>query len=148
MSMETSEMIFTALGILFVLLAAYGALKLNRRNFLMGIFLFSLLPVVGEFVAYQATGDWGMLATMMAFIGLAIATLPNKVHYGSENAAATAIARKIGLAIIVVNLMQAYIILGIRTDVPDQYAYMHVVIALIVIYVVVKSNSGKGFEWS
>ena len=146
--METGEIIFSALGTLFVLLALFGAIKLNRRNFLLGIFLFSLLPIIGEFMAYRAAGEWGMLATMMAFIGIAIVTIPNKVQYGSENVAATAIARKIGLAIIVVNLFQAYMILGVRGDVPSQYGYMHIVLALAVIYVVIKSNSSEGYNWS
>ena len=146
--METAEIIFSALGVLFILLAAFGALKLNRRNFLLGIFLFSLLPIIGEYQAYSAVGEWGMLATMMAFLGIAIVTFPNKTQYGSDNVAATAIAKKIGLAIIAVNLFQAYIILGVRDDVPSQYGYMHIVLAVIVIYVVIKSNSDKGFSWN
>ena len=146
--METGEMIFSALGTIFVLLALFGAIKLNRRNFLLGIFLFSLLPIIGEFMAYREAGDWGMLATMMAFIGIAIVTIPNKIQYGSEIVAASAIARKIGLAIIVVNLFQAYMILSIRDDVPSQYGYMHIVLAAAVIYVVIKSNSSQGYNWS
>ena len=146
--METGEMIFSALGSIFVLLALFGAIKLNRRNFLMGIFLFSLLPIIGEYMAYREAGEWGMLATMMAFIGIAIVTIPNKVQYGSENVAASAIARKIGLAIIVVNLFQAYMILSVRDDVPSQYGYMHIVLAIAVIYVVIKSNSSQGYNWS
>ncbi len=145
--METSEIIFSALGTLFVLLTVFGALKLNRKNFLLGIFLFSLLPIFGEYMAYRDAGEWGMLATMMAFLGIAIVTFPNKTQYGSENVAATAIARKVGLAIIVVNAFQAYMILGVRDDVPSQYGYMHIVLAAAVIYVVIKSNSGKGFNW-
>lgn len=146
--METSELIFTGLGALFVLLAAYGVLKLNRRNFLLGIFLWSLLPVVGEFQAYMDTGEWGMLATMMAFIGMAIVTAPTKVPlYGSDNAAATAIARKIGVAIIAVNVFQGYIILSVRDDVAAQYGYYHFAIALIVIWAVLKTNSDQGFKW-
>ena len=145
--METSEIIFSALGTLFVLLTVFGALKLNRKNFLLGIFLFSLLPILGEYMAYRDAGEWGMLATMMAFLGIAIVTFPNKTQYGSENVAATAIARKVGLAIIVVNAFQAYMILGVRGDVPSQYGYMHIVLAAAVIYVVIKSNSDKGFSW-
>ncbi|MFZ9003795.1 MAG: hypothetical protein ACO20F_04925 [Robiginitalea sp.] len=145
--MGTTEIIFSALGTLFVLLAAFGALKLNRRNFLLGIFLFSLLPIIGEYVAYTDTGEWGMLATMMAFLGMAIVTIPVKAQYGSENVAATAIARKIGLAIIAVNAFQGYVILSVRDDVPSQYGYMHIALAIVVIYVVIKSNSDKGFSW-
>ncbi len=145
--METAEMIFSALGTLFVLLTIFGALKLNRRNFLLGIFLFSLLPILGEYMGFRATGEWGMLATMMAFLAIAIVTIPNKVQYGSDNVAATAIARKIGLAIIVVNVFQGYMILGVRDDVPSQYGYMHFVLALAVVYVTIKSSSGNGFDW-
>lgn len=146
--METTDIIFSGLGVLFILLSAFGALKLNRRNFLLGIFLFSLLPIIGEYQAYTAAGEWGMLATIMAFLGIAIVTIPVKAQYGSENIAATAIARKIGLAIIAVNLFQSYIILSVRDDVPTQYGYMHIALSLVVIYVVIKSNSGKGFSWN
>ncbi|MDH3698817.1 MAG: hypothetical protein OER83_07150 [Flavobacteriaceae bacterium] len=146
--METTELIFSSLGVLFILLSAFGALKQNRRNFLLGIFLFSLLPIIGEYQAYMQAGEWGMLVTMLAFLGIAIISFPNKVNYGSDNVAAMALARKIGLAIIVVNLFQAYIILGVRDDVPSQYGYMHIVLAAVVIYTVVKSKSAKGFSWN
>lgn len=145
--METRELVFTILGAVFVLWSAYGALKMNRRNFLMGIFLFSLLPIVGEYLAYAENGAWGHLATMLAFLGVAIVALPIKAQYGSDNVAATAIARKVGVAIISLNLFQAYIILSVRDDVPSQFGYFHIALAAIVIFTVAKTNSKQGFTW-
>ena len=80
----------------------------------------------------------------MAFLAQVIITLPVKVMYGPENIAATKIAQKIGLAIIVTNLFQAYIILGLNLEVPSQYGYFHIVIALIVIYSIIRSRSVEG----
>ncbi len=145
--METSDLIFTISGTLAVLLCAFGALKQNRNNFLLGIVLFSLLPIIGEYMAYSATNNWGNLITMITFVGIAIVALPNKASYGADNLAATAIARKIGLMILVINLFQAYIILQVREDVAAHYGYMHVAIALLMIYVIIRSKTSSDFSW-
>ena len=115
---------------------------MNRRNLLLGTFLYSLLPVIGESNQFHATGDYGNLITAVAFLCAAIITFPNRITYSSENQAAVKLAQKIGLSVIVLNVLQGYVIMKVRTDVPIQFAYAHLTLALIFVYVIIKSKSG------
>ena len=139
--MDALTIFFTVGSTITIAIAAYGAIKMNRRNLLLGTFLYSLLPVLGESNQFHLTGDYGNLITAAAFLCAAIVSFPNKISYTSENQAAVKLAQKIGLSIMILNILQGYIILQIRTDVPDLYGYAHFVLALIFIYMIVKSRS-------
>ena len=140
--MDALTLFFHGASVVTILIAAFGALKMNRRNLLLGTFLYSLLPVIGESNQFHATGDYGNLITAVAFLCAAIITFPNRITYSSENQAAVKLAQKIGLSVIVLNVIQGYVIMKVRTDVPIQYAYAHLSLALIFVYVIIKSKSG------
>lgn len=140
--MDALTLFFNGASVVTILIAAIGALKMNRRNLLLGTFLYSLLPVIGESNQFHATGDYGNLITAVAFLCAAIITFPNRITYSSENQAAVKLAQKIGLSVIVLNVLQGYVIMKVRTDVPIQYAYAHLTLALIFVYVIIKSKSG------
>ena len=140
--MDALTLFFNGASVVTILIAAFGALKMNRRNLLLGTFLYSLLPVIGESNQFHATGDYGNLITAVAFLCAAIITFPNRITYSSENQAAVKLAQKIGLSVIVLNVLQGYVIMKFRTDVPIQYAYAHLTLALIFVYVIIKSKSG------
>jgi peptidoglycan/LPS O-acetylase OafA/YrhL len=140
--MDALTLFFNGASVVTILIAAFGALKMNRRNLLLGTFLYSLLPVIGESNQFHATGDYGNLITAVAFLCAAIITFPNRITYSSENQAAVKLAQKIGLSVIVLNVLQGYVIMKVRTDVPIQYAYAHLTLALIFVYVIIKSKSG------
>ena len=140
--MDALTLFFNGASVVTILIAAFGALKMNRRNLLLGTFLYSLLPVIGESNQFHATGDYGNLITAVAFLCAAIITFPNRITYSSENQAAVKLAQKIGLSVIVLNVLQGYVIMKVRTDVPIQFAYAHLSLALIFVYVIIKSKSG------
>ena len=139
--MDALTIFFTVGSIVTIAIAAYGAIKMNRRNLLLGTFLYSLLPVLGESNQFHLTGDYGNLITAAAFLCAAIVSFPSKISYTLENQAAVKLAQKIGLSIMILNILQGYIILQLRTDVPDLYGYAHFTLALIFIYMIVKSRS-------
>jgi len=139
--MDTLSIFFTVSSIVTISIAAYGAIKMNRRNLLLGTFLYSLLPVIGESNQFHLTGDYGNLITAVAFLCAAILSFPSKISYDSKNIAAVHLARKIALSIIVLNSLQGYIILQWRTDVPVQYGYAHLALVLIFVYMLVKSRT-------
>ena len=140
--MDALTLFFNGASVVTILIAAFGALKMNRRNLLLGTFLYFLLPVIGESNQFHATGDYGNLITAVAFLCAAIITFPNRITYSSENQAAVKLAQKIGLSVIVLNVLQGYVIMKVRTDVPIQFAYAHLTLALIFVYVIIKSKSG------
>ena len=141
-----SDILFTAAGIAFILMSLYGSIKLKRTPFLLGICLFSFLPIIGESIAYSADQSLVHLTIIMAFIAQAILTIPTKPNYGSDNLAATAIAKKIGLAILITNAFQAYLILFFDLGVPALYGYFHIAISLILLYTIIKSVTEKS-QW-
>src|SRR6056300_326106 len=139
--MDALTLFFNGASVVTILIAAFGALKMNRRNLLLGTFLYSLLPVIGESNQFHATGDYGNLITAVAFLCAAIITFPSKITYDSKNITAVHLARKIALSIIVLNTLQGYIVLQLRTDVPAQYGYAHLALALIFVYMFIKSKN-------
>ena len=92
--MDALSIFFTVSSIVTIAIAAYGAIKMNRRNLLLGTFLFSLLPVMGESNQFHLTGDYGNLITATAFLCAAIISFPSKINYDSKNIAAVHLARK------------------------------------------------------
>ena len=79
--MDALSIFFTVSSIVTIAIAAYGAIKMNRRNLLLGTFLFSLLPVMGESNQFHLTGDYGNLITATAFLCAAIISFPSKINY-------------------------------------------------------------------
>jgi len=139
--MDALSLFFTVSSIVTIAIAAYGAIKMNRKNLILGTFLYSLLPVIGESNQFHLTGDYGNLITAVAFLCAAIISFPSKISYDSKNTTAVHLARKIGLSIIVLNILQGYIVLQLRTDVPAQYGYAHLALALIFVYMIIKSKN-------
>ena len=60
--------------------------------------LWSIIPVVGEGMAYANDSDPAHLGLMALFFCLVILTFPTNNAYNSQNIAATALAKKIGLS--------------------------------------------------
>jgi hypothetical protein len=139
--MDALTIFFTIGSIVSIAIATYGAIKMNRRNLLLGTFLYSLLPVLGESIQFHLTGDYGNLITVAAFLCAAILSFPNKISYSLENQVAVKLARKIGLSIMILNILQGYIVLQLRTDVPNFYGYAHLALAMIFMYMIMKSRS-------
>ena len=87
------------------------------------------------------------LIQVMAFGIIAIITFPVKIQYGSDNVAATMIARKNALAVIFAFLFNAVLILNLYDDFPARAGYFNIAMALIVMYVAVRSKMQKDFSW-
>ena len=145
--MDLQTIAFTTFSVLFIAIAAAGALKQQRKLFLTGIFLWSLIPVIGEGAKYSQDHDLSHLLVMALFFALAILTAPSKLSYNSENLAATHLAKKIGAAVIFVNLFQAFNILANDVGVPDLFGYFHIVAAVVVIYPVYMSLTNSNSGW-
>jgi hypothetical protein len=146
---STMNLIFTIVGAALTLLTVYGVLKLDRKLFLSGICYFSFLPIIGESMAYNADKDKGVahIVVILVFIAQFILALPNKNVYGPDNSAAVKLATKIALAILVFNIGGVIYIFCFNTGVPVQFGYYHAVIALAVLYLIIKRVGSKGATW-
>ena len=135
---STINLIFTIVGAALVLLSAYGALKSYRRPFMSGFCLFSILPIIGESMAYNADKASVHIIVIFIFIVQFIIQFPDKNFYGRENSVAVALATKIGLAVLVINLGGVLYIFHLNSGVPVQFGYYHLAFALIMIYVMIR----------
>ncbi|MDB5124527.1 MAG: hypothetical protein JWP94_2656 [Mucilaginibacter sp.] len=144
---STTELIFTVAGAVLTLLTVYGALKLDRKLFLYGVCLFSILPIIGESMAYNADKAPIHITVIFIFLAQFVLAFPNTIVYGQENAAATKLSTKIALAILLFNIGGAVFILCLTTAVPAQFGYYHIVIALAVAYLMFKRISTSGAAW-
>lgn len=94
----------------FILIAAYGALKQKKEILLFGVCFFSTMPIIGELLAYAEDDNLLHLVIVMVFLVQVAITLPINVKYDVDNPAAVALSQKIGVAIVVANLCQGYLI--------------------------------------
>jgi len=140
----TVELIFTVLGAALTLLTLYGAATLSRKLFLSGVCYFSILPIIGESMRYG--DDKATIHVMVAVLYLVqlILTFPNAIVYGPENTAAVKITSKNALAVLVINVAGAAFILCLNAGVPMQFGYYHLVIALAVLYLIIRKVSSNG----
>jgi hypothetical protein len=140
----TVMLIFTILGAALTLLTLYGAATLSRKLFLSGICYFSILPLIGESMAYS--NDKATVHVMVAFLFLIqfVLALPNAIVYGQENAAAIKLSSKIAVALLLINVAGAVFILCLKATVPVQFGYYHVIISLAVLYLIIRRLSSNG----
>ena len=137
------EVIVNIFGSIFILLTAYGAIKQKRDIFLFGICFFSIGSVISELIAYAQDDNVLHLFIIIIFLGQVIVTLPINTRFDDKNKAATALSNRIGCAILVINLFQGALILNNYIDVPYQFGFMHLVIALIMLYTVLRSGKDE-----
>ena len=130
-------------GSIFILVAAYGAIKRIRDLFLFGICFFGAGLIIKEGIDYAQDNNIVHLFVIMVFLGQVILTLPINTSFDEKNKAAIALSNRIGCAILVINLFQGYLILSKSLDLPHQFGFMHLVIALIMLYTVLRSGKEK-----
>ncbi len=139
----TMTMIFTVVGGALVLLSLYGAAKMNRKLFLSGFCFYSVLPVIGEGMAYNADNAAVHIAVIFLFLVQFALMFPDNNPYGPEDNAATNLATKIGIGVLLINLGSVLFILVLKAAIPVQYGYYHAAFALIMLFVLFKRFSSK-----
>ena len=122
----------------FILIAAYGALKQKSELLLFGVCFFGTLPIIGEGIAYAKDDNMLHLVIVMMFFVQVIITLPTNLRYGDKNKAVEVLNKKIGFAVLAINLFQGYLILSEVLDVPSQFGYVHFTFSLIMLYSVIR----------
>ena len=131
-------MTFTIVGGALVLLSLYGAVKLNRRLFLSGYCLYSILPVIGESLGYNADKAPAHVLMIFMFVAQFLLQFPDGNIYSRDNSIAVTLATKIGLGVILINAGAAVYVLCLSTGLPATFGYYHIAFIAIMIYVMIK----------
>ena len=143
---QTINWIFTIAGAALVLLTVYGALKSDRKLFLSGLFYFSFLPLIGESMAYCANKASVHVIVIFVFLVQLVLALPNNISYGPDNVAATKLAAKVALAFLIINIGGVVYIFWLNSGVPVQFGYYHAVLALALLYLIIKRTGGASWN--
>ncbi|MEO6849211.1 MAG: hypothetical protein ABI203_01275 [Mucilaginibacter sp.] len=143
----TVELIFTIVGGALVLLTIYGAVTLHRKLFLSGICFFSILPLIGESMAYNTDKGSVHIVVIFVFLIQAVLALPSNITYTSDNVAAGKLTSKIALSMLLINVGGIVYVFFLKAAVPAQFGYYHVGIALAILYVMMKRMSGP-WAWA
>ena len=143
----TLEIVGTFWAIALISIAGYGALTRQRRWFTLGICLFSTIPIIAEALAYAQDDNLEHLAFVIVFLVQVIITLPINIRYSTDSESSMALTQKISFAIFVTELSTGYLILSTELGVPHQFGYLHLVVALIMLYTVVRSIAQKEIHW-
>jgi hypothetical protein len=141
---STVELIFSIAGGALVLLALYGAVTLNRKLFLSGLCFFSLLPIIGESMAYNTDKAPIHIIVLFVFVVQLVLAAPTNITYGADNVAASKLTGKIALALLVINVVGAVFILCLKAQVPVQFGYYHIGLSLAILYVMAKRMTATG----
>jgi hypothetical protein len=145
--MDVILIIFSAFGGVMVLLSLYGAVTSKRRFYLSGLCFYQIIPIIVSWSAYKADKVPAEILVMSLAIIQLILSIPDKALYGRDNAAASSLAGKIGIATVVINAVGAVFGLCLTTGTPIQFPCFHIAFALIAIFVIVKGFGSKTSAW-
>jgi len=145
---STVALIFTVAGALLLLLSAYGAVTRNRKAFISGFCFYSLLPVIGESMAYRSDKAPVHLLMVFLFLVQLVLEIPDNNMYGRDNTAATSLATKMGLALLVINVGAALYVFGLNSGVPVQFGYYHIGFIICVLFVMARRFTSSTVAWA
>ena len=144
---QTTLWIFSIAGGALTLLCLYGAFKANRKLFLSGLCFFSILPIIGESMAYSADKASVHVIVVLVYLTQFILAFPSNIEFGPENTAAGKLTGKIGLALLLFNIGGAVYIFCLHAGVPHRFGCLHIVLALTVLYILIKKATTSGPLW-
>jgi len=139
--------IFTIAGSALTLLCLYGVFKADRRLFLSGLCYFSILPIIGESMGYNADKASVHIIVVLVFIAQMVLTFPSKIEFGADNTAAMKLTGKIALALLIFNIGGIIYIFCLHAGVPRRFGCFHIAQSLAILYIIFKRMSGNGPVW-
>ena len=140
---STVKLVFSIIAAAAVLLNLYGAFTANRKLFLSGLSLFSILPIIGETMGLIQEGTPVHLAVMGLYIVQLILAFPIAMDTTNETGNVSKLITKIALSMLIINIGGAIYILCFNAGVPHRFGYCHIVIALSILYVMIRRMGGK-----
>jgi len=130
------EIFSTMAGVVFLTITTYGVLTENKSLLALGICLFSIIPIAGEIYLYSLSSKPIHLIFLLIFLSQLIISLPTK----SNPKVAFGLSKKASFAILIINFSHGCLILSVLFDVPLQFGFMHLILALTMLYAVLKNN--------
>ena len=139
---ETTLLILGLIAGAVTLISVYGAIKKDRKFFLLGLFLYSFLVVPNELMGYFDTGEMIHLMTAGLWAIQFVITFPVKASYDSSNKVAYMFVKKMLLSIIIINLCGISLAFSVET-LPDYFAFYHGIFCALSTMLIVKFHQGE-----
>ena len=146
--MDLMVTIFGILGLILCGLTIYGTIKLKRRYFLFGLYLYSLLPIIGESMFYLKDYDLAHLLIILIFVVQLILASPFTNPYDSFSSAQSKfLTAKIGSALFIINISLMILIVISKLELPLIFAFYHLIFAVCIQILLYKRKILKGINW-
>jgi len=139
---ETTLLILGTIAGVVTSISIYGVIKKERKFFLLGLFLYSLLVVPNELMAYFYSGNMVHLMTAGLWTVQFVIAFPVKASYNSTNTAAYMLVKKMLLSIIVINLCGISLTYNVDA-LPDFFALYHGIFCALSTLLVIKFHRGE-----
>jgi hypothetical protein len=139
---ETTLLILGTIAGVVTSISIYGVIKKERKFFLLGLFLYSLLVVPNELMAYFDSGNMVHLMTAGLWTVQFVIAFPVKASYNSTNTAAYMLVKKMLLSIIVINLCGISLTYNVDA-LPDFFALYHGIFCALSTLLVIKFHRGE-----
>ena len=134
--LPTFEIFGSIAGVSFLTVISYGALTENKKLLSLGVCLFSIIPITGEVYLYLLSDHSIHLFFLLIFLIQMMVSLP----INSSSKPTIYLSKKVRLAILVFNLLHGFLILSVLFNIPLQFGFMHLVVALTMLYTIVKTT--------
>ena len=139
---ETKLLILSLIAGAVTLISVYGAIKKDRKFFLLGLFLYSFIVVPNELMGYFETGEMVHLMTAGLWAIQFVIAFPVKASYDSSNKAAYMLVKKMLLSIIVINLCGISLAFNVEA-LPNYFAMFHGIFCGLSTLLIVKFHQGE-----
>ncbi|MAH80683.1 MAG: hypothetical protein CMP39_03240 [Rickettsiales bacterium] len=136
-------MVLSVIGAGLTLMIVYGAILKRRSIILTGLMFYSFLPIIGETVGMLTRKEpYHILFIGMFVVQLLITTI-NRVPFDEKDKTLMEYAKRMGGALIIINLVSAIFILLIVDTYPIHIGAFHGIITLSLLYGIVQRLTGK-----
>ena len=136
-------MVLSVIGAGLTLMIVYGAILKRRSIILTGLMFYSFLPIIGETVGMLTSKEpYHILFIGMFVVQLLITTI-HRVPFDEKDKTLMEYAKRMGGALIIINLVSAIFILLIVDTYPIHIGAFHGIITLSLLYGIVQRLAGK-----
>ena len=144
--MNLSEMIFLVLSViggLLTIMVVYGTVVKKRDVILGALFYYSFLPIIGETMGFMSTKNPHHFLFIALFVVQLLLASVKSAPFNETDTTLKAYSKRIGGALITINLFSAVFILLISNAYPIYLGVFHGVIALSLGYAIIQRLKGK-----
>ena len=133
------EIFFIGLGGLFTAMVIFGVSQMKIKQVLLGLFCYSFLPILGEFLGWIISNQIYHLLFISLFICQLVLTSICFLEIDYEDHRLAKPLSRIFIAILIINLISAITILMLLGNINTVFGMYHVLICGVLLPIIIKT---------